>query len=83
MLSNGHGQRWVCGAHTLTNDRLGDASRSTDEVGVDEHDCEHMASRDGCERGQQPRQVGSGERLSQGRPGEDSGGQGNEQRTLP
>ena len=40
----------VNGAHTLTNTRLRDASRSADEVGVGGHDCEHMAGRDGCER---------------------------------
>ena len=60
-LSNGHRQRWVCGTHTLTNDRLGDASRSADEVGFGEHDCEHIAGRNGYERDQQPRQVGGGE----------------------
>ena len=82
-LSNGHWQWWICGAHTLTKDRLGDASRSTDEVCVGEHDCEHIAGRNGCGRGQQPRQVGSGVRVLQGRLGEDSGGRDNEQRTLP
>ena len=70
-------------AHQWTNDHLGDASRSADEVGVGGHDCEHMVSRAGRERGQQPRQVGSGVRVFEGRLGEDSDGRGNEQHTLP
>ena len=69
--------------YTLTNDRLGDASRSADEVGFGEHDCEHIAGRNGYERDQQPRQVGSGVRVFEGRLGEDSDGRGNEQHTLP
>ena len=42
-----------------------------------------MASRYGCETGQQLRQVGSGVRVFEGRLGEDSDGRGNEQHTLP
>ena len=73
----------VRGAQTLTSDRLGDASRSADEDGVGGHDCEHMAGRDGCEMGQQLRQVGSGVRVFEGRLGEDSGGERGERLTLP
>ena len=82
-LSNGIGNGGFTGAHTLTTDRLRDANRSSDEVGVGGHDCEHMASRDGCEIGQQLRQVGSGVCVFEGRLGEDSDGRGNEQHTLP
>ena len=42
-----------------------------------------MVSRAGRERGQQPRQVGSGVRVFEGRLGEDSGGERGERLTLP
>ena len=42
-----------------------------------------MAGRDGCEMGQQLRQVGSGVRVFEGRLGEDSGGERGERLTLP
>ena len=83
-LSNGHGHGGFTAPipHTLTNDHLGDASRSADEVGVGGHDCEHMASRAGRERGQQPRQVGSGAHITPGRVGAACHRRGNEQRTC-
>ena len=70
------------GRQRSAHDCFDDLSRSTDGAGAAGYDCEQIARSIGCQSCQEPWQVAAGWDLSQGRNGEDSPGQGREQRTL-